>query len=113
MGGCFVTIVGDEKHGKPTSVGGVTKQGASIVNRKFWSVFNYPNYVHFLMDSQKGLAEILQAVEECKMKASLDSTSPYKLEDFQAMFAKQMSHTAHGKLVLQFKEYTTVHDANK
>ena len=55
------------------------------------------------MDPVRRLKELMTAVKDGKMKAILDDASPYRMDDFQAMFEKQMSHTAHGKLVLQIK----------
>ena len=55
------------------------------------------------MDPVRRLKELMTAVRDGKMKAILDDASPYQMDDFQAMFEKQMSHTAHGKLVLQIK----------
>ena len=58
------------------------------------------------MDPTGGLRELMDAVKDGKMKAILDPSSPYQMDQFGAMFEKQMSHTAHGKLVLQIKEAT-------
>ena len=46
----------------------------------------------------------MDAVKNGKMKAILDPSSPYQMEQFAEMFEKQMSHTSHGKLVMQIKE---------
>eukprot|EP01084_Bolivina_argentea_P031123 57616_1 len=103
--GTFVTIVGDAKHGEASSAGQLIGTAASVVNRKFWSIWGNPYYVNFLMNPVGGLQELIKVVENGKMKVILDDTSPYKLENFLLMFEKQMSHTAHGKLVLEFKTY--------
>ena len=72
--------------------------------QQFWSLWGNPNYSQFLMDPVIGLNELMNAAKEGKMKAILDPTSPYQMDQFVAMFEKQMSHTAHGKLVLQIKD---------
>merc|ERR1712061_793372 len=56
------------------------------------------------MDPVIGLKELMNAAKDGKMKAILDPTSPYEMEQFVEMFEKQMSHTAHGKLVMRIKD---------
>eukprot|EP01083_Nonionella_stella_P077691 212273_1 len=101
--GSFVTIVGDEKYGQSTTLGKLSGQAASVINRKFWSLWKNPNYSNFLMNPTDGLGDILTGMQQGKLKPVLDDASPWKLENFMEMFEKQMSHQAHGKLVLQFK----------
>merc|ERR1719216_335309 len=88
------------------SVGSLIGKGASMMNRKFWSWFgDNPAYSQFLMDPKDGLDVLIKAVVDGKLKCVLDETSPFGFDNFQKMFEKQMSHTAHGKLVIEFRKY--------
>ena len=99
--GNYVTIVGDVEHGAGMEISALVKAGASMVSRKFWSLFDNPNYYHILMDNKKGLKDLLKMLSLGTIKIIVDEESPYNLNNVKDMLNKSIQHKAHGKLVLK------------
>eukprot|EP00490_Sorites_sp_Unknown_P012409 CAMPEP_0114678412 /NCGR_PEP_ID=MMETSP0191-20121206/51705_1 /TAXON_ID=126664 /ORGANISM="Sorites sp." /LENGTH=438 /DNA_ID=CAMNT_0001952375 /DNA_START=25 /DNA_END=1341 /DNA_ORIENTATION=- len=99
--GNYVTIVGDVEHGAGMEISALVKAGASMVSRKFWSLFDNPNYYHILMDNKKGLKDLLKMLSLGTIKIIVDEESPYNLNNIKDMLNKSIQHKAHGKLVLK------------
>jgi NADPH:quinone reductase-like Zn-dependent oxidoreductase len=96
-GGVFVTVVGDG--------GSVAAMLPGIIWRKFVSIFGYPKYKIFLVNSNANdLDTLTKLIEEGKLKATIDGT-PFAFNDggIKDMLEKQMGGRTKGKLVMELE----------
>lgn len=75
--------------------------GASIVNRKFWSVFGFPKY-HFLnvAPNWTDLFDLRKIIDESQgIRPVIERV--YSLEEAPAAFEEHMKRKTRGKIVIQ------------
>ena len=109
-GGQFITIVGDDAK-SVVSIKSAANMAASLVSRKFWSVFDsaHHGYVfHFLQQTAEELDEMrINYLEPGKVKPLIDTVYDWRNEGVEALFSlyeKSRSGKAQGKLVLNIAD---------
>merc|ERR1712228_1108930 len=109
--GHYVTIVGDAE--SKLTVGKAVNRTFSSINRSFWGAVGYQKYDFVLCDPSSYLDEITVLIESGKLDIMLDKESPFKFENYGAMFEKSMARKAKGKLVLHVSDDNGVNDEQK
>jgi alcohol dehydrogenase len=109
-GGQFVTIVGDDTK-SALSLKSVATTGASIINRKFWSVFSSDHHdyiIHFLNQTPEDLDNIRKNyIETDKVKPLIDTVYDLQKDGVEALYSlyeKSKSGKAQGKLILKVSD---------
>lgn len=97
--GVFVTIAAESE--ETLTVGRAIAAGASIVNRKFWSVFGFPKY-HLLTTSPNwtDLFDLRKLIDEDHAIRPVVERV-YPLEEAPAAFAEHIKRKTRGKIVIQ------------
>jgi len=104
MDGRYCTIVGDQIHGEELTVGNILGTGLSLMNRKFWGAVGHQKYDFVMADSSRNLKDITALIDGGKVRAVLDPSSPFRLEEYLKVFEKCAVHSARGKLVLHIAD---------
>jgi NADPH:quinone reductase-like Zn-dependent oxidoreductase len=83
------------------TVGRAIAAGASIVNRKFWSVFGFPKY-HLLTTSPNwtDLFDLRRLIDETHAIRPVVERV-YPIEQTRAAFEEHMKRKTRGKIVIQ------------
>ncbi|CAF0897810.1 unnamed protein product [Rotaria sp. Silwood1] len=107
QGGQFITIVGDDTK-STISLKSVATGGASLINRKFWSVFSSSHHgyiLHFLNQTPEELDDIrTNYIETGKVKPLIDTIYDWRKDGVEALYSfyeKSKSGKAQGKLILK------------
>lgn len=106
-GGRYATIVGDTA--SKLDVGKLLQVGGAISNRKFWSMFGYPEYhmrIGLDISADRGLTYFLGLLSSGKAQSIVDVSKGTQTFDFThegavAMWEKQKSGTCKGKLIMK------------
>merc|ERR1712228_583107 len=109
--GYYVTIVGDAE--SKLTVGKAVNRTFSSINRSFWGAVGYQKYDFVLCDPSSYLDEITVLIESGKLDIMMDKESPFKFENYDAMFEKSMARKAKGKLILHVSDDNGVNDEQK
>ena len=109
-GGQFITIVGDDTKSVVT-IKSAASVAASLVSRKFWSVFDSAHHgyvLHFLQQTAEELDDMrINYLEPGKVKPLIDTVFDWRTEGVDALislYEKSRSGKAQGKLVLNIAD---------
>ena len=104
--GKYVSLVGDlNKKMGVLGYGTMANMALSQINRKFWSMFNNPDYyVTDFKVTQKDIQLLYQFIRDNDIKVIIDEESPFPFskENVDKAFQKSVQQKAHGKLILSF-----------
>jgi NADPH:quinone reductase-like Zn-dependent oxidoreductase len=102
-GATFVSIVMEDAHAD-VHISDMLRFMCRVAYRWMWSWAGYPRFVlHSNLGSREGLPELVALVAAGGMRALLDGPPrPPTAEAFAEMWNVQISHRAHGKLVMRW-----------
>ncbi|CAF3714397.1 unnamed protein product [Rotaria sp. Silwood1] len=110
IGGQFITIAGDDTN-PIVSFRWITTVVASLINRKFWSIFSsaHHNYIyHGLYQTPEDLDDIRTTyIETGKVKPLIDTIYDWRIDGVEALYLpyeKARSGKAQGKLILKIAD---------
>ena len=109
-GGSFLTFVGDDTKSELTFKAAVSI-GASIINRKFWSIFGPAHHRYAYHKQQDGFVDLddlrTNFIENGKVKPLIDTVTDWRtggVEALYSLYEKSKSGKAQGKLILKIAD---------